>query len=144
MIDAVAIQQAQQQVVREVAACVTDVMDGEWGNREWKRIGLHAEIDTEGGKRISSQTSAIAAAPGEPLEDVDFRLSRAAKDALVALREAMRDDRGAWSSTLLTIEPSGTFSFDFSYEPPRRLAGDLLYSPLDGFLEQYEAQTGAR
>ena len=73
---------------------------------------------------------------------MDFRLSRAAKDALVALREAMRDDRGAWSSTLLTIEPSGAFAFDFSYEPPRRLDGDLLYSPLDGFLDRYKADTG--
>ncbi|MEN5060207.1 hypothetical protein [Luteimonas sp. TWI1416] len=144
MLDAIAIQQAQERVVREVAACVTDVMEGEWGAREWKRIGLHAEIDTEGGRRISSQTSAIAAIPAQPLEDVDFRLSRAAKEALVALRETMREERGAWSSVLLTIEPTGRFSFDFSYEPPRRLAGDLLYSPLDGFLDRYKAETGAR
>ena len=41
-----------------------------------------------------------------------------------------------------SIEPSGAFAFDFSYEPPRRLDGDLLYSPLDGFLDRYKADTG--
>jgi hypothetical protein len=44
----------------------------------------------------------------------------------------------------LRIDRDGTFEFDFSYEPPRRLRGDLLYSPLQGHLDRYKAETGER
>jgi hypothetical protein len=33
---------------------------------------------------------------------------------------------------------------NFSYEPPRRPGGDLLYSPLKGHLDRYLAETGKR
>jgi hypothetical protein len=144
MPDTAVVLENQQRVVREVAASVADIRDGTWGDRDWVRIAIDVEIDTEGGRRISSQTSAITRLPDGSLEDIDFRLSAQAKDALVALREAMRDDRGMWSTCSLQIERDGRFAFDFSYGPPRRLSGDVLYSPLQGHLERYLAETGQR
>ena len=144
MSDAAAILEAQQHAVREVAASVTKLQEGSWDDREWRRIAIDFEIDTEGGRRTSAQTSVIARHPNQPLEDLDFRLSMSAKDALAALREAMRDERGAWSTCRLRIDRDGKFEFDFSYEPPRRLGGDLLYSPLQGHLDRYKAETSER
>ena len=142
MVDAAAVQQAQAAAVRAVAASVSDLREGQWGDRDWLRILVDIEIETEPAKRISAQTSAFARQPGQPLEDLDFRLSREAKNALIALRESMRDGRGAWSTCKLRIDRDGKFAFDFSYEPPRRLGGDLLYSPLEGALQRYLAETG--
>jgi hypothetical protein len=144
MPDVAQVLEAQQRVAREVAACVTDLQDGSWDAREWERIAIDVEIETSGGRRISAQTSVIARRPGQPFEDLDFRLSMRAKDALIALREAMRDDRGAWSTCRLRMDRDGRFEFDFSYEPPRRLGGDLLYSPLLGHLDRYLDETGKR
>lgn len=144
MPDVAQVLEAQQRVVREVAASVTDLQDGTWDAREWERIAIDVEIETSGGRRISAQTSVIARRPGGPLEDLDFRLSVRAKDALVALREAMPDDRGVWSTCRLRVDRYGGFEFNFSYEPPRRLGGDLLYSPLKGHLDRYLAETGKR
>lgn len=143
MVDVIAVQQAQATAVREIAASVTTLQDGDWGDREWERLAANVEIATDGGRRISSQTAVVARHPGQPLEELDFRLSRAAKDALVALREAMQDDKGAWNSCDVVVERSGKFRFDFSYDPPRRLDGDLLHSPLTGFLDRYRDETGA-
>lgn len=144
MVDFLEIQRIQGEAVREIAASVTDLADGEWGDREWARIAANVEIDTEQGRRISAQTSAIARSPGKAFEDVDFRLSRGAKDALLALREAMRDQRGAWNTCDVTIDRSGKYHFDFSYEPARRLNGDLLHSPLQGHLERFLAESADR
>lgn len=144
MPDVAQVLEAQQRVVREVVACVTDLQDGSWDAREWERIAIDVEIETNGGRRISAQTSVIARRPGQPLEDLDFRLSVRAKDALVALRETMRDDRGAWSTCRFRVDRDGRFEFDFSHEPPRRLGGDLLYSPLQGHLDRYLAEAGKR
>lgn len=144
MPDAAEVLEAQQRAVQELVASATDVRDGTWGDREWERIAVDVEIETSGGRRISTQTSVIARHPNQPLEDIDFRLSMRAKDALVALRDAMRDERGAWSTCSLQVERDGRFAFDYSYSPPRRLGGDLLYSPLQGHLERYIAETGRR
>jgi hypothetical protein len=138
MPDVAQVLEAQQRVVPEVAACVSDLQDGSWDAREWERIAIDVEIETKGGRRISAQRR-----PHQPLEDLDFRPSVRAKDALVALRETMRDDRGAWSTCRLRVDRDGRFEFDFSYEPPRRLGGDLLYSPLQG-APRYLAEAGKR
>lgn len=142
MVDAAAVQQAQNDAVRAVAASVTDLRDDDWGDRDWERILVNIEIETDPARRISAQTSALARRPGQPLEDLDFRLSREAKHALVALRETMADERGKWSTCDLRIDRDGRFAFDFSYDPPRRLGGDLLHSPLEGALQRYLAETG--
>lgn len=144
MADFPEIQRIQAEAVQEIAASVSDVVDGEWGDREWARIAANVEIDTAQGRRISAQTSAIARRPGKDYEDVDFRLSRRAKDALVALREAMRDQRGAWNTCDVTIDRDGRYHFDFSYEPPRRLNGDLLHSPLQGSLQRWLDENAGR
>lgn len=143
MANFLAIEKAQNDVVRAVAASVTDVMDGEWGDREWLQIAVNFEIEVaDRGRRISAQSAAIAHRPGQPLEAVDFALSDEADAAMIALREAMRDDHGAWNSCDLTIERSGKYRFDFSHAPPRRLGGDLLHAPLDGYLQRYLAGNG--
>lgn len=71
------IEQAQTEaaIVRAVAANVTDVMDGEWGEREWLHLFVDFEIAAEG-DRSSSITFALARLPGRPVEDVSFRLPR--------------------------------------------------------------------
>jgi hypothetical protein len=96
MPDAAEVPEAQQRAVREVAASVTELQEGAWDDRGWQRIAVDFEIDTEGGRRTSAHASVIARRPNQPLEDLDFRLSMRAKDALAALREAMRDERGAF------------------------------------------------
>lgn len=133
--DIVALQNA---AVRSVVGDITDLQDGEWDGREWVYLAVNHEIMVGEGLRSSSQASVLARRPGAALEDLDFRLSPATKRALLALRDAMAEGgKQAWTVLDLTVERDGRYDFSFSYDPPPRINGNLLHSPLTGLLERY-------
>ena len=143
--DSSEIGELQDIAVRSIAADIVDLQDGQWEDRDWAYIAVNHEILTEEGRRSSTQASVLARKPGGELEDLDFRLSRASKARLLALREAMtRKGEDAWTILDLTIDRNGHYDFQFSYAPPPRLNGDLLHSPLSNLLEQYLARRGER
>lgn len=131
------IRRIQEDIVRAVAGNVAEVMEGEWEDRTWVHLFVHIEIDQDGG-RSSSITFALAHKPGQPLEDISFRLPREAKKLFNELAEAMRqpgEDR--WSSAELRIERDGSFAFDFSHAPHWRLAGNLIDKRFDDYLDRW-------
>ncbi|WEK03434.1 MAG: hypothetical protein P0Y65_14685 [Candidatus Devosia phytovorans] len=135
--DLIALQNA---AVRSVVGDITDLQDGEWEGREWVYLAINHEIQVEEGRRSSSQASVLARRPGAELEDLDFRLSPASKQALLALRDAMAvDGKAVWTILDLSVERDGRYNFAFSYDPPPRINGNLLHSPLTGLLERYLA-----
>lgn len=109
----------QSSVVRSIAADVTNLQDGEWGDRDWVFLAVNHEVLVEEGRRSSTQASVIAHRPGGELEDLDFRLSMVSKGHLLALRAAMTElDNRTWTILDLNVERSGRYNFAFSYEPP--------------------------
>lgn len=137
--DAQDIRRIQEDIARVVAGNVTDVMDGEWEDREWVHLFVDIEID-EDGERSSSISFALTRLPGQPLEKCAFRLASEAKQLFDELAEAMRrpgEDR--WSSAQLRIERNGSFAFEFSHDPPWRLGGNLLDKRFEDYLERWHA-----
>lgn len=130
-------------VVRSIAGDVTDLQDGEWEGREWVYLAVNHEVLVGPGTNSSSQAVVLAHRPGQALEDLDFRLSRQSKLALLALRDAMaRGGQEPWTILDLTLERDGRYAFAFRYDPPPRLNGDLLHRPLDDLLARYSADKG--
>jgi len=128
----------QDAAVRSVVADIQDVQDGEWDDRDWVYLAVNHEVLVEEGQRSSTQAKVLARKPGAALEELGFRLSRESKAQLLALRDAMAEAEGRiWTLVDLTIERSGTYDFTFGYDPPPRLNGDLLHSPLTGLLQRY-------
>lgn len=133
----------QDEVVRSIAADRTDLHDGEWEGREWLHIAVNHEVLVEEGKRSSTQAIVLACKRGGPLEDLSFRLSRESKQKILDLRDAMSADGNApFTIADIAIERDGHYDFAFSYDPPPRLNGDLLHTPLKGLLERYKAEKG--
>ncbi|MGE4323167.1 MAG: hypothetical protein AB7E60_09085 [Sphingobium sp.] len=143
--DARHIERIERDIVRAVAGNVTDVMDGEWEDRQWVHLFVDIEIDRDGG-RSSSITFALAHKAGQPLEDVAFRLPREAKRLFGELAEAMRrpgEDR--WSSAQLRVEGDGRYAFVFSYDLPWRLGGKLIDKRFEDYLDRWlDGPEGAR
>lgn len=142
------IAELQADVVRAVVASVTDLRDGEWGDREWSQLVVDFEtlLDTDD-PRTSSVSRVIAVgAPGtvasDGLEVLDFRLSRAAKDALAGLAGAMAAGGDRWTSARLTVERDGTFAFDFAYGEPYRLSGHPNDTRFNDYLDEYRRRSG--
>ena len=134
---------AYADTVREVAACVRDVNEGEWGTRDWLRLVV--DFETEGGEspRTSSISFAIARDGDGPLEKVAFRLSPAAKAGFSWIARIMQVQKGqAWSTSTLVVERGGRYDFQFAYTPPDRLSGHLNDTRYRDYLERYKAETG--
>lgn len=134
--------QAYAETVRAVAASVTDVMDGDWGTREWERLVVNYEslLHTDE-PQISDISFAVARERGAALELVDFRLSRAAKDGFQKIGAIMKAQKGQdWTVCDLVIERDGSYRFDFSYDRPYRLGGQLHDTRFDDYLERYQAE----
>lgn len=142
--DAQAIEDIQTAIVRAVAGNVTDVMEGEWGDRQWVHLFVDFEIDQDG-TRSSSISFALAHRPRQPLEKLSFRLTRDAKQGFNQLAEAMRkpgEDR--WSKAQLRIGRDGRFAFEFSHDPPWRLGGKLIDKRFEDYLDRWlETEEGA-
>lgn len=134
--------QAYAETVQAVAASVTDVMDGEWGQREWQRIVVNFESLLHTSEPQTSDISfAIAQAPQGQPEMVDFRLSRAARNGFRHIAQVMHAQKGShWTVCDLVIERDGRYRFDFSYDPPYRLGGQVYDTRFDDYLQRYLAE----
>lgn len=139
--------QAYAETVQAVAASVSQVRDGEWGERDWRRIVVnHESLLHAKEPEVSTIAFAVAALPGGKPELVDFRLSRAAKDGLRRIGDIMHARNGQyWTVCDLVVERDGTYRFDFSYDPPYRLGGQVNDTRFDDYLQRWLAETaGAR
>ncbi|MDR7126357.1 hypothetical protein [Pseudotabrizicola sp. 4114] len=136
------IRQMQENIVRLVAGNVTDLHDEDWSDHAWLRIGVNFELLLKD-ERTSTQALVIAKrGQGDPVK-LSFRLGHQARQAFVALAEAMAQGGGAvWTVANLQIERDGRFTFTFDYGKPPRLSGDLLATPLSDFLVRYQADMG--
>ena len=131
----------QDDIVRSLAGDLTDLHDGEWDDREWVQLAVNHELLIAEGARSSSQAIVLARHPGKPLESLSFRLSAATKTKLVELQKTMDGaGRGVWTVADIVIDRDGAYEFNFGYDAPRRIGGDLLHAPLNGYLERYLAQ----
>lgn len=129
--------EAESSLARAMATCVTDVMEGEWGDREWLHLFVDFEID-DSGERSSSIAFALARVARQPLEKVSFRLSAKVKRQwadLAAGMQAGADTR--WNSAQLRVEQDGRYSLQYSYAPPFRLGGNLHDTRFNDYLEQW-------
>ncbi|MEP7041731.1 MAG: hypothetical protein ABI843_01635 [Dokdonella sp.] len=138
--------QAYVQTVQAVAASVTDVMDGEWGDREWQRIVVNYESLLHAKEPEASGIAfAVAQAPGGTPELVDFRLSDAAEEGFKRIADIMHAQKGQyWTVVDLTIEHDGSYRFDYSYDTPYRLGGHPHDTRFDDYLQRYLAETVVR
>ena len=126
-------------VARAVAANVTDVMDGEWGEREWLHLFVDFEIAAQG-DRSSSITFALARLPGQAVEDISFRLPQEAKRLLGLLADGMgASPNGRWTCAQLRVEQDGRYAISYSYDPPYRLGGNLLDNRFQDYRETWLA-----
>ncbi len=135
------LQEAYEETVRAVVASVRDVRDGQWGERQWRRIVVnHETLAHEDEPETSTISFCVATLPGGRPEIVDFRLSRAAKNGLARIGAIMRESEGAfWTVCDLRIEAGGLYDFRFSYDPPYRLGGHLRDTRFDDYLARYLA-----
>lgn len=135
--------QLQEEIVLGVVADRTDLHDFDWEDRDWIYIAVNHELLVEAGARSSTQTAVLARKPGGLLEGLSFRLSMATKQKIRSLQEAMQqNDKKPWTIVDITIERDGRYDFVFAYDPPPRINGDILYSPLTGLLEHFKAERG--
>ncbi len=126
-------------IVRAVVGGVTDVTDGEWGERDWLHLLVDIELAAKE-DRSSSITFAFARLPGQAVEKVAFRLPQEAKRLFRQLADAMdTSSNGRWSSARLRVSRDGRYTLEFSYEPPWRLGGNLIDKRFDGALEHWLA-----
>ena len=133
----------QADIVRAIVADRMDLHDVEWEDRDWIYIAVNHELLVEDGARSSTQTAVLAQKPGGLLEGLSFRLNMATKQKIRSLQEAMQNGgKEPWTIVDITIERDGRYDFVFSYDPPPRINGDLLHSPLKGLLERFKAQRG--
>lgn len=126
-------------IARAVAANVADVMDGEWGEREWLHLFVDFEI-AEKGDRSSSITFALARLPERDVEEVAFRLPQDAKRLFGELADAMAaSPNGRWTGAQLRIARDGRYTLDYQYDSHWRLAGNLIDKRFDGYLDHWLA-----
>ncbi|WP_301076468.1 hypothetical protein [Sphingomonas sp.] len=77
--------------------------------------------------------------PGEP-EDVSFRLPREAKRLLSTVADGMAASPDVrWTCAELRVEQDGRYGTSYRYDPPHRLAGNLLDVRLRGYRETWLA-----
>jgi hypothetical protein len=126
-------------IVHAVTSAVTDVMDGDWGEREWLHLFVDIEVAADG-DRSSSIAFAFARLPGQAVEKVAFRLPHEARRLFRRLADAMEmSSSGRWNSARLRLSRDGRYTLEFSYDPPWRLGGNLIDDRFDGALEQWLA-----
>ena len=129
----------EDDVVKAVVACATDVVDGDWGNRQWVHLFVDFEID-QSGERTSSISFALGKRPAEQIEKVSFRLSPQAKRSFAALADSMgASPNGRWTSAQLRIAPDGNYDMIYSYAAPYRLSGNLIDDRFRDYVAQWMA-----
>ncbi|MCC8982449.1 hypothetical protein [Bradyrhizobium acaciae] len=110
--------------VQAIVDYVSDVMDGDWGDRDWEQI-----VVKRGGRH----------------ECVDFRLSDAAEDDLERVKRDMHAQSGTyWTTCTVTIERDGRYRFDYGYDAPYRLSGNVDDRRFADYLKRYLAEKDGR
>ncbi len=135
--------QAYQETVRAVAQSVVNVREGEWGDRDWMRIVVNYESLRHATEAQESVLAfAIARPPGGTPEKVSFRLSPQATAGFHRVDDVMSATKGQhWTVCDLVIDRDGRYAFEFSYDPPYRLGGNLNDTRFKDYLERYLAGT---
>lgn len=131
--------QAYMETVRAVAQSVVNVREGEWGDRDWKRIVVNYEsLRHTKDPQESVLAFAIAAKPSRAPEKISFRLSDAAEAGFHRVSDVMAASKGQrWTVCDLVIDRDGSYTFDFSYDPPYRLSGQLNDQRFADYLQLY-------
>ena len=133
----------EEAVVIAVVACATDLVDGDWGDRDWVHLFVDFEVD-QSGERTSSISFVLANSPGSPIEKLSFRLSAEAKRQFAALADSMGAlPNGRWTCAQLRIAPDGNYALTYSYDPPHRLSGNLIDNRFADYLAQWMASEDA-
>lgn len=130
---------AQDQVVQAIAAAAP---------AGWERIVVDCEILDEGsGYAMDHVAFAIVNAGGQ-YSDPAIELPREARQAIGTLYQAVAETRpdAKLGSFELTIEQSGRYRFEFSYDLPKRLNGEwdaAKEERLDRYMQDYLAEKQA-
>lgn len=132
-------------VVRAIVANVHDVMDGEWGDREWLHLFADFEVDATG-ERTSAICFALARHGNDPVEKIAFRLPFEARQILAAVANDMAARDGKrWTAARIRVEQDGGYSIDYVYDAPYRLGGTLNDKRYADYLERWlDSDQGAR
>ena len=121
------------ETVKEVAACADEGWEHIIVNYEMRHVPNGIEED-----RVTLYVHKTAEGKYE-LED--FRLSNAAKEGFRKISDALYEQKGSrWGASTLTIENNGTYNFNFSYDPPKRLTGvhdEESYDFYNNYLDHY-------
>jgi len=137
-----ALEQAYAETAKGIVASVSDVMDGEWGDREWERIVVNHQTLLHSPEGTTSAIAfSIARSPAGAHEQLDFRISDEAEAGLENIAEIAHAQNGTyWTVCDVTIERAGTYQFAFSYDRPYRLSGDSPphFLPLARGPEKYQ------
>lgn len=133
------LEQAFAETTKAIVASVSDVMDGEWGDRVWEQIVVNYETLLHTPEATTSTLAfSVARSSMGVYECVDFRLSDNAEASLENIAEITYAQNGVyWTACNITIEREGEYRFTFSYEHPYRLSGHLDDKRFDDYLELY-------
>ncbi len=109
----------------------------------WGQIVVNLELD-EDEEGYHTDCLAFAVVPDDSgYSEYEIRLDRPGRDAIFALHKAMGGEGASWQSFDLVVEPDGAFTFDFSYEAPKRLNGVFDQHSYHRF-DHYAAEFAAR
>lgn len=126
-------------LVRTIAANVRDVMDGEWGDREWLHLFADFEIDATG-ERMSAICFALARHNDDPVEKIAFRFPFEARQMLAIMADDMAARDGErWTAARMRIEQDGGYAIDYVHDAPYRLGGTLNDTRYADYLERWLA-----
>ncbi|MCC8961163.1 hypothetical protein H8A95_02255 [Bradyrhizobium sp. Pear76] len=132
--------------VQAIVDCVSDVMDGDWGDRDWEQIVVNYETLLHVPDEATSAIAfSVARRRDGRHECVDFRLSDAAEDGLERVKRDMHAQSGTyWTTCTVTIERDGRYRFDYGYGAPYRLSGNVDDRRFADYLKRYLAEKNGR
>lgn len=125
--------------------CVKAVADSV--GDEWEHIVVNYELRHRSRSTEEDSVSLYIHKVSGDYKLENFELSEAAEKGFHNLSDALYEQKGSrWGASTLTIEKNGTYNFDFSYEPPKRLAGIYDKDSFDfynNYLEHYLKENAA-
>ncbi len=109
---------------------------------DWERIVADVEIKEEGsGYMLDTVSFAVTRKADGSLARPDFRLSDSGRQAVIALyRERLENAGDKIGSFFLEIDDNGKYSFEISYDAPKRLNGvwdEKKAAQLSNYLKTY-------
>lgn len=112
----------------------------------WEHIVVSFEVQPAG-DALDFDNLAFAIFPtAEGYADADIRIDPDAQLRVRRLRETMARRGEAWNSFELKIDRPGTYTFDFSYDPPARMTGrfdDQSYHRFSRYTQEWATKKAA-